>query len=181
MPFLKSALPNGAGTNRLTEIKYTDALIRQILDKTSTIAMVGASANWVRPSNFAMKYLQQKGYRVIPVNPLSVGTEIHGELCYSDLADIPESIDMVDIFRRSEDAGSIVDQAIRLKPEMGIQFIWMQLGVIDSDAAERAESAGLTVIMDRCPKIEFGRLNYELSWSGINSGVISSKRPRLAR
>ena len=158
---------------------YPDALIRRILDETSTIAIVGASANWVRPSNFAMKYLQEKGYRVIPVNPGSAGSDIHGEKCFAGLADIPDRIDMVDIFRRSEDAGAIVDEAIALKDTKGIHTIWMQIGVIDDAAAARAESAGLTVVMDRCPKIEFGRLNHELSWSGINSGVISSKRPRL--
>ena len=165
----------------MSQITYPDALIRRVLDETATIAMVGASANWVRPSNFAMKYLQQKGFRVIPVNPGSVGTEIHGEECYASLGEVPGPFEMVDIFRRSEDAGGIVDDAIALKDEKSIRVIWMQLGVIDTDAAARAEAAGLTVIMDRCPKIEFGRLNHELSWSGINSGVISSKRPRLAR
>ncbi|MGB0631153.1 MAG: CoA-binding protein [Alphaproteobacteria bacterium] len=165
----------------MSELSYPDALIRRVLDETSTIAMVGASGNWVRPSNFAMKYLQQKGYRVIPVNPGSAGAEIHGETCYAGLADVPAPFEMVDIFRRSEDAGGIVDEAISLKDSKGIRIVWMQLGVIDHDAAARAEAAGLTVVMDRCPKIEFGRLNHELSWSGINSGVISSKRPRLAR
>lgn len=165
----------------MSELTYPDAMIRRVLDETTTIAMVGASANWVRPSNFAMKYLQQKGFRVIPVNPGSAGTDIHGEECYATLADVPGPFEMVDIFRRSEDAGGIVDEAISLKEAKGIRVIWMQLGVIDEDAAARAEAAGLTVIMDRCPKIEFGRLNHELSWSGINSGVISSKRPRLAR
>lgn len=165
----------------MNDLIYPDALIRRVLDETSTIAMVGASANWVRPSNFAMKYLQQKGYRVVPVNPGSAGTKIHGQPCYAGLADVPGPFEMVDIFRRSEDAGGIVDEAISLKDAKGIRTIWMQLGVIDPDAAARAEAAGLTIIMDRCPKIEYGRLNHELSWSGINSGVISSKRPRLAR
>jgi len=165
----------------MSDLFYPDALIRRVLDETSTIAMVGASANWVRPSNFAMKYLQQKGFRVVPVNPGSAGTEIHGQPCYAGLADVPGPFEMVDIFRRSEDAGGIVDEAISLKDSKGIRTIWMQLGVIDPDAAARAEAAGLTIIMDRCPKIEYGRLNHELSWSGINSGVISSKRPRLAR
>lgn len=163
----------------MTALAYPDALIRHILDETKTIAMVGASANWVRPSNFAMKYLQQKGYRVIPVNPGSAGTEIHGEMCYATLADIPDRFEMVDIFRRSEDAGGIVDDAISLKNSKGIKTIWMQLGVIDAAAAARADAAGLAAIMDRCPKIEYGRLNHELAWAGINTGVISSKRPRL--
>ncbi len=158
---------------------YSDDLIGRVLDETRMIAMVGASPNWVRPSNFAMKYLQEKGFRVIPVNPGSAGKEIHGERCYAGLAEIPDRIDMVDIFRRSEEVEGIVDEAIALKDSKGIHTIWMQLGVIDEAAAARAEAAGLIVIMDRCPKIEFGRLHHELSWSGINSGVISSKRPRL--
>ena len=165
----------------MSDLVYPDAFIRRVLDQTSTIAMVGASANWVRPSNFAMKYLQQKGYRVVPVNPGNAGNEIHGETCYAGLVDVPGPFEMVDIFRRPEDASGIVDEAISLKDDKGIRVIWMQIGVIDEDAAARAEAAGLKVIMDRCPKIEFGRLNHELSWSGINSGVISSKRPRLVR
>jgi predicted CoA-binding protein len=163
----------------MTTLSYPDALIRRVLDETKTIAMVGASANWVRPSNFAMKYLQQKGYRVIPVNPGSAGKPIHGEMCYASLGDIPDPFEMVDIFRRSEDAGGIVDEAIFLKNSKGIHTVWLQLGVIDATAATRAEAAGLTAIMDRCPKIEYGRLNHELAWAGINTGVISSKRPRL--
>ena len=163
----------------MTGLSYPDSLMRRILDETRTIAMVGASANWVRPSNFAMKYLQQKGYRVIPVNPGNTGTEIHGEPCFATLSDIPHDFEMVDIFRRSEDAGAIVDEGIALKDARGIKTVWLQLGVIDTDAASRAEAACLTVIMDRCPKIEYGRLNHELAWAGINTGVISSKRPRL--
>jgi len=161
----------------MTALAYPDSLIRRVLDETRTIAMVGASANWVRPSNFAMKYLQQKGYRVIPVNPGSAGTEIHGEMCYASLSEIPGTFEMVDIFRRSEDAGGIVDEAIALKDAKGIRTVWLQLDVIDTAAAERAEAAGLTAIMDRCPKIEFGRLNHELAWAGVNTGVISSRRP----
>lgn len=163
----------------MTALTYPDSLIRRVLSETRTIAMVGASANWVRPSNFAMKYLQQKGYRVIPVNPGSAGTEIHGETCYASLGEIPDPFEMVDIFRRSEDAGAIVDEAISLKDARGIKTVWLQLEVIDTAAAARAEAAGLTAIMDRCPKIEYGRLNHELAWAGINTGVISSKRPRL--
>jgi len=163
----------------MTALAYPDSLIRRVLNETHTIAMVGASANWVRPSNFAMKYLQQKGYRIIPVNPGSAGTEIHGETCFATLRDIPDDFEMVDIFRRSEDAGAIVDEAIALKDTRGIKTVWLQLDVIDRAATERAAAAGLTAIMDRCPKIEFGRLNHELGWAGINTGVISSKRPRL--
>ncbi len=163
----------------MTALVYPDNLIRRVLDETRTIAMVGASANWVRPSNFAMKYLQQKGYRIIPVNPGSAGQEIHGEACYASLREIPDAFEMVDIFRPSEDAGAIVDEAIALRNAKGIQTVWLQLDVIDHAAADRAQIRGLTAIMDRCPKIEFGRLNHELSWAGINTGIISSKRPRL--
>ena len=151
---------------------YPDALIRKILRETRTIAMVGSSAHWIRPSYFAMKYLKRKGYRIIPVNPREAGNIILGETVYGRLADIPESIDMVDIFRNSEAAGGIADEAIAA----GAKVVWMQLGVRNDAAAERAESAGLTVIMNRCPKIEFGRLSGEIGWMGINTGVISSKR-----
>jgi predicted CoA-binding protein len=159
---------------------YDDAEIERILRTVRTVAMVGASPNWVRPSNFAMKYLNGKGYRVIPVNPGQAGKEIHGEPCYASLSDIPDKFDMVDIFRSSNAAGAIVEEAIRLASEKGIRVIWMQLGVRNAAAAERARAAGLAVVMDRCPKIEYGRLFGELSWSGVNSGVISAKRPRLA-
>jgi predicted CoA-binding protein len=161
-------------------LHYDDVLVEGILRGVRTIAMVGASANWVRPSNFAMKYLQGKGYKVIPVNPGQAGKAILGEPCYASVAEIPESIDMVDIFRASEAAGSIVDEMIPLIAEKGIRVIWMQLGVRNDAAAERAQAAGLQVIMDRCPKIEYGRLFGELSWSGVNSGVISSKRLRVS-
>ena len=160
---------------------YPDGLIRRILGAVRVIAMVGASANWVRPSYFAMKYLQEKGYRVIPVNPQAAGQTILDETAYASLCDIPGPIDMVDVFRNSEAAGAIVDEAIRLKDEKRITVIWMQLGVRNDAAARRAEAAGLIVVMDRCPKIEFGRLHHELSWSGVNSRVITAKRPRMMR
>ncbi len=153
--------------------------VEDILSGVCTIAMVGASANWVRPSNFVMKYLQSKGYKVIPVNPVQAGKEILGEVCYATLVDIPGSIDMVDIFRASDAAGETVDEVIPLSAGKGIRAIWMQLGVRNDAAAARAEAAGLRVIMDRCPKIEYGRLFGELSWSGVNSGVISSKRRKV--
>ncbi len=153
--------------------------MEDILSDVCTIAMVGASANWVRPSNFVMKYLQSKGYKVIPVNPVQAGKEILGEVCYATLVDIPGSIDMVDIFRASDAAGETVDEVIPLSAGKGIRAIWMQLGVRNDAAAARAEAAGLRVIMDRCPKIEYGRLFGELSWSGVNSGVISSKRRKV--
>lgn len=160
-------------------LSYTNAELLAILGDTHTIAMVGASPKWNRPSYFAMKYLQEKGYRVIPVNPGAAGGEILGETVYAALSEIPGHFEMVDIFRNSEAAGAITDEAIALAKDKGIQVVWMQLGVINEEAAERAQAAGLKVVMDRCPKIEFGRLNAELSWGGFNSGVISAKRRKV--
>lgn len=158
---------------------YPNAYLRGILRDVKTIAMVGASANWNRPSNFAMKYLQTKGYKVIPINPGHAGKEILGERVYASLAEAPGPIDMVDIFRNSAAAGPITDEAIALKDEKDIKVVWMQLGVRNDEAAARAEEAGLQTVMNRCPKIEFGRLNKELSWGGFNSQIISSKRRRV--
>ena len=155
---------------------YDDKYIISVLNDAKTVAMVGASANWNRPSFFAMKYMQQKGFRVIPVNPGVAGQEILGETVMASLDEIDEPIDMVDIFRNSEAAGPITDEAIKA----GAKIIWMQLGVQNDDAAKRAEDAGLRVVMNRCPKIEYARLHGELSWHGINSHVITSKRRRLA-
>ena len=156
---------------------YPDALLRRILREVRTIAMVGASPDWNRPSYFAMKYLQIKGYRVIPVNPKAAGGEILGERVYASLKDIPEKIDMVDIFRASSAVPPIVEDAIQI----GAKVVWMQIGVRNDAAARRAEAAGLTVVMNRCPKIEWGRLNRELSWGGVNSKIISSRRRLEAR
>ena len=153
---------------------YDDDYIRAILRDVRVIAMVGASPNWNRPSYFAMKYLQAKGYRVIPVNPVAAGQEILGEKVHASLATIGEKVDMVDVFRISEAAGPISDEAIAI----GAKVVWMQLGVRNDAAAARAEAAGLRVVMNRCPKIEYGRLSGALSWGGINSGVISSRRRR---
>ncbi len=158
---------------------YPNAYILGILDRARTIAMIGASPQWNRPSFFAMKYLQAKGYRVIPINPRAAGQEILGETVYASIAEAPGPIDLVDIFRNSEAAGPITDEIIAVAKEKGIKVLWMQLGVRNDAAAERAEAAGLTVVMDRCPKIEFGRLHTELSWGGFNSRVISSRRPRV--
>ncbi|NQV81471.1 MAG: CoA-binding protein [Alphaproteobacteria bacterium] len=152
--------------------RYDDTYIRAILRETKIIAMVGASSNWNRPSYFAMKYLQRKGFRVIPVNPREAGNEILGETVYASLADVPDKIDMVDVFRNSEAAGPVADEAVAV----GAKILWMQLGVRNDAAAARAEAAGLKVVMNRCPKIEFGRLSREIGWMGINTGVISSKR-----
>jgi predicted CoA-binding protein len=153
---------------------YTDAYLAGILAQVRTIALVGASTNWNRPSYFVMKYLQSKGYRVIPVNPGAAGQELLGEKVHARLEDIGEPIDMVDIFRNSEAAGAITDEAIRI----GAKVVWMQIQVRNDAAAERAERAGLRVVMNRCPKIEFMRLHGEIGWNGINSNVITNrKRP----
>lgn len=133
---------------------YDDDYIRGILRQVNVIAMVGASANWNRPSYFAMKYLQQKGYRVIPVNPKEAGNEILGEKAYASLSEIPVKIDMVDCFRASDAIPPIADEAIRI----GAKVLWMQLGVRHDEAAKKAEAAGLKVVMNRCPKIEYSRL-----------------------
>ncbi len=164
----------------MSELSYDDAHMRRILREVRTIAMVGASPNWVRPSNFAMKYLQGKGYKVIPLNPGQAGKEILGEPCYASVAEIPGTVDMIDIFRNSEAAGAVVNDVLPIASEKKIRVIWMQLGIRNDNAAARAKAAGLTVIMDRCPKIEYGRLFGELSWSGVNSGIITSKRRKLS-
>lgn len=164
----------------MTHDRYDNSTLLAILRSVRRIAMVGASPDWRRPSNFAMKYLQAKGYRVLPVNPRAAGTTFLGETCYATLAEVPAPIDMVDIFRSSAHAGAITDEALALAAEKGIRVIWMQLGVRDDAAAARAEAAGLSVVMDRCPKIEYGRLNAELAWAGVNTRVISSRRPRVA-
>lgn len=154
---------------------YSDAYIRDILVTHRTIAMVGASPNTSRPSYFAMKYLKAKGFRVIPVNPGQAGHEILGETVYVSLAEIEEPIDIVDIFRNSEAALGITQEAIR----MGVKVVWMQLGVRNDEAATLAEAAGLKVVMNRCPKIEYGRLSGELNWAGVNSRRLSARRPML--
>ncbi|MCW5772983.1 MAG: CoA-binding protein [Rhodospirillaceae bacterium] len=156
----------------MTHETYSDEFLKTTLGRVRTVAVVGASANWNRPSFFVMKYLQAKGFRIVPVNPKEAGTQILGETVYSRLEDIPFPIDMVDIFRNSEEAGPITDAAIKF----GAKVVWMQIGVRNDEAAARAEQAGLTVVMNRCPKIEYSRLYGELSWGGFNSGVISSKR-----
>jgi len=166
----------------VSELAYSDDHLRQILQGVRTIAVVGASSNWNRPSYFVMKYLNEKGYRTVPVNPGLAGQELLGEVVYKDLASIPFPVDMVEIFRNSQAAGPITDQAIAI----GAKVVWMQLGVRNDEAAARAEAAGLTVVMNRCPKIEFGRLGGELSWSGVNSGIISNRsfqapRPKAPR
>ncbi len=163
----------------LEPIPYPDAQLRAILERVRTIAMVGASPNWNRPSYFVMKYLQNKGYRVIPVNPGIAGETLLGETAYASLRDIPEPVDMVDVFRAARETPAIVEEAIAI----GAKVVWMQLTIRNDEAAATAEAAGIEVVMNRCPKIEFGRLGGELSWSGVNSGIIRNRPPQppLAR
>ena len=163
----------------MTELIYSDGYLRGILQRVKVIAMVGASSNWNRPSYFVMKYLQGKGYRVIPVNPGTAGQQLLGETVYASLRDIPDKIDMVDVFRASDSVGPIMDDAIAI----GAGVVWMQLGVRNDDAAAKGAAAGIDVIMNRCPKIEFSRLGGELSWSGVNTGIVRNRpaEPPLAR
>jgi predicted CoA-binding protein len=156
---------------------YDDTYIRGILNTVKTIAVVGVSPKVVRPSYFVFKYLLERGYRMIPVNPGQAGGDLLGQRIYASLADIPEPVDMVDIFRNSAAALGVVQEALALDPKPAV--IWMQLGVRNDEAAKRAEDAGLQVVMNRCPKIEYGRLSGEIGWTGVNSGVLSSKRPLL--
>ena len=148
--------------------------IRNILEHSSTIAIVGLSANWYRPSYFAAKYLQDHGYKVIPVNPNY--DEILGQKCVPDLASIKEPVDVVDLFQRAEQIPNFVEAIL----EMNAKVMWMQLGIVNEDAAKTARDKGLTVVMDRCMKIEYARLFGGLNWSGVNTGIISSRRPRLS-
>jgi hypothetical protein len=159
--------------------QYADDLIKSVLRSTKVIAMVGASDNEVRPSYFAMMYLLAKAYVIRPVNPGLAGKEILGQRVYASLKEVPAPIDMVDIFRASEAAPGIVKEALAEKDRLGLKTIWMQLGVINEDAAEMARAAGLTAIMDRCPKIEYGRLSGEISWMGVNRKVIDNRKPLL--
>jgi uncharacterized protein len=145
--------------------------LRRILKQTRTIAIVGLSANWWRPSYFAAKYLQEHGYRIIPVNPQY--EDVLGEKCYPNLCAIPEKIDVVDCFRKSEEIGPLADEAIAI----GAKVLWLQIGVINAAAAQKAQKAGLDVVMDRCMKIEHGRLFGGLNWCGVNTKVISARRP----
>jgi len=163
--------------------RYPDARIRAILNDTRTIALVGASANPARPSWIVLKYLLARGYAVIPVNPGLVGQELLGRRVAASLEDVQASldgqpIDMVEIFRNSAAAGPLVDAALALSPPPKV--IWMQLDVRDDAAAARAEARGIAVIMNRCPKIEYGRLSGEIGWTGVNSRILSAKKPVLA-
>jgi hypothetical protein len=172
---------------------YPDSYIRGILNTVKTIAMVGVTANTSRPSYFAFKYLLERGYRMIPVNPglafphphppphagegKGGGQELLGQKIYAKLADIPEPVDMVDIFRASRYALGIVEEAVALEPRP--QVIWMQLGIRSDEAAQLAERNGIKVVMNRCPKIEYGRLSSEIAWMGVNTRTLTAKRAQL--
>jgi len=159
--------------------KYDDAYISNILNTVKTVAIVGASANEVRPSFFVTKYLIDKGYTVFPVNPGQVGREIAGRPVVARLADLPEPVDMVDIFRPSAAIPGVTDEILAMDPLPGV--VWMQLTVRDDASAARLEEKGIRVVMDRCPKIEYARLSREIGWNGVNSRVISSKKPIMRK
>jgi predicted CoA-binding protein len=148
--------------------------LRRILKENRVIAVVGLSADWYRPSYFAAKYMQEHGYRVIPVNPRYAGKEVLGERCYASLKEIPDKVDIVDVFRRSEDVGPIADEAIAI----GAKVLWQQIGVKNEAAAAKARAAGLDAVIDRCVKIEHARLFGGLNWVGVNTRIVSAKRPR---
>lgn len=159
---------------------YTDGEITDVLTQNRVFAFIGASPNTSRPSYFAMKYLLSKGYTVHPVNPGHAGKKILGQTVYATLEDLPAPVDVIDVFRNAEAALEITRTAIREKDRLGINVIWMQLGVRNDEAATEAEAAGMKVIMNRCPKIEYGRLSGEIGWAGVNTGKISSVQPKLA-
>ena len=156
---------------------YDDGYIRGILNTVKSVAMVGVSANTSRPSYFAFKYLLERGYHMIPVNPGLAGQMLLGQKTYAKLADIPEPIDMVDIFRASRYALAIVQEALVLDPRP--QVIWMQLRVRSDEAADLAEKKGFKVVMNRCPKIEYGRLSSEIAWMGVNTRTLTARKPQL--
>jgi uncharacterized protein len=155
---------------------YDDTYIRGILTTVKTIAVVGVSANISRPSYFVFKYLLERGYKMIPVNPGLAGQHLLGRMAYATLFDIPEPIDMVDVFRASQHVPAIVVEALQVQPRPRV--IWMQLRIRNEEAAGLAEANGLNVVMNRCPKIEYGRLSSEISWMGVNSRTLSAKRAK---
>ena len=146
--------------------------LKRILQTSKSIAMVGLSDKWHRPSYFVAKYLLERGFQVIPVNPGH--KEIMGQKCYPTLEDIPDQVDMVDLFQRPDRVMPFVESAI----EMQVRFIWMQLGIVNEEAAAKARARGIEVVMDRCLKIEYARLFGGLNWAGVNTGIISAKRPK---
>lgn len=163
-----------------TPSPVTDQAIATVLERARVFALVGVSAKVMRPSYFVMKYLLAKGYQVIPVNPGLAGQDLLGQRVFATLTEIDRPFDVVDIFRNSQAALEITREAITLKDHHGIEVIWMQLGVVNDIARAEGEDAGLKVVMDRCPKIEYGRLSGEIGWAGVNSGTVSARRPQLA-
>ena len=163
--------------------QYPDSLIKSILRSVKTIAMVGASGNDIRPSYFAMMYLLGKGYKIIPINPGMAGKTILGQPVYGSLKDVADAgigpVDMVDIFRESKFAPEIAREVVAEKDRLGVKVLWMQLGVISPEAEQIGKDAGLTVVMNRCPKIEHGRFSGEIGWMGVNRKVIDNRKPRL--
>lgn len=153
---------------------YPDELLLGVYREARTIALLGASPNWTRPSYFVMRYLQRKGFRVIPVNPRALDAPILGEKVYPDLESVPVPIDIVDVFRRPEETPAIARSAVAV----GARVLWLQLGIRSPEAAAIGESAGLVVVQNHCMKIEYGRLSGELAWSGINTRILSSRRGR---
>src|ERR1700684_3847031 len=178
-PSSKNATRNGkaAEARAMDHDSYDDSTIRGILNTVKTIAMVGASEKENRPSYFAFKYLLERGYKMIPVNPGHAGEDMLGQRIYARLADIPEPVDMIDMFRAPQYALAIVQEALALKTRP--QVIWMQLGVRNDEAAALAEANGLKVVMNRCPKIEYGRLSSEIAWMGVNTRTLSSRKATM--
>lgn len=156
----------------IQEINYDDKYIRGILDNTKTIAMIGLSSSWQRPSYFVAKYLLDRGYKVIPINPKEAGKKILNQKVYANISEVKENIDMVDIFRKSADINNLINVIIKIKPAT----IWLQIGVINFNAKKLAKKYNINFVMNRCPKIEYGRLSGELGWAGINSGTFYNKR-----
>jgi uncharacterized protein len=165
-------------TGGINHDSYDDGYIRRILMTVKTIAVVGVSMKDNRPSYLVFKYLLERGYRMIAVNPGHAGRTLFGQTIHARLGDIPEPVDMVDVFRASPHAMAVVDETVAMTPQPRV--VWMQLGVRNDDAARLAEDHGLAVVMNRCPKIEYGRLSSEISWMGVNSRILSSKRPQLS-
>ncbi|MEL6735521.1 MAG: CoA-binding protein [Pseudomonadota bacterium] len=159
--------------------QYTDAHIRSVLTECKSIAIIGASANTVRPSNFVARYMIAKGYEVAPINPGQAGKPIAGAMAHASLADLPGPVDMVDVFRKTEALPGIVMEIMQM-PELP-KVVWFQLGIRDDAIAAALEMTGITVIQDRCPKIEYARLCGELAWNGVNRRTISAKKPKLKK
>ena len=155
-----------------TNVEYTDSFISSILNETKSIAMIGLSSSWNRPSYFVAKYLIDRGYTIYPINPKESGKKILGQKVYSNIKEIKDKIDMVDVFRKSSDIDKISDDIITSNPK----FIWLQIGVINKKLANKASNKNILIVMNRCPKIEYSRLSGELGWGGINSGNIVNKR-----